>query len=87
MRADVVGVLHPRAGRVPVKPQEIAGLVGRAVHVFAPAHDGVPQSHLHGEIVTVYGVSPTQREVLRTNKGPLQWTRPGLRLTVGNGAL
>lgn len=71
---------------MPVRPQEIAGLVGRAVHVFAPAHDGVSQSLLHGEVVTVYGVSPTQREVLRTSKGPLQWTRPELRLTVGKGS-
>jgi hypothetical protein len=75
---------------------DVEQLLGHRVRVHAPAYlkrvqatrgipeapyEIVPESVLHGLVVTLDRLSPTQDEVVRTSGGPLQWSRRRLRLT------
>ena len=62
--------------------QEVEKLIGRLVHVHAPAEPGACEWLAHGEVVVLKCFSPTQREVVRTSAGPLQFTRKQLVLTL-----
>ena len=53
---------------------EAQSYIGQRVKV----HDDT--CYLNGEIVDVRGFTPRRAELFHTSGGPLDWTRPGLRL-------